>query len=347
MKKILSSIVILVLVLTSSFILTSYYSYDYTESYQPIYTDDGSQTVFIPGQYVFGNHYHRYNCGEECNTYNLTSITLEEAVKRDYIPCPYCNPPRLEKSSISSVFGGNSLGLIIIISLFALLIIIIILLTVLLLRTKRKNSNTADTKDSGNKISSDTKKSKRLFQKNISDAKTNKHKGIIKLKKSKYNIKLIMTWILCIIAPITIIFLVNLILVIIQGNIGMDNAFILGGIPQLLIFGAFISLGMFLTRKYKREKYKNIELEVSEYGSWCCPVCNTDNLYTKKCEKCNFEPVFANAVKKEKLIKFPNGGWVCPKCKITNGNYDICTNCWTDRRDETFQTVVPPSNYES
>lgn len=153
------------------------------------------------------------------------------------------------------------------------------------------------------------------------------------MKKSKYYTKLIITWVLCIIAPISIIFLIDLVLAIVQSNIGMESAFILGALPQFIIFGAFISLGIFLTRKFKREKYKNTEVEMTEEGSWTCPICNSSNLFKNKCEKCGFLPIFTNDNQNVNLIIFPNGGWVCPKCKRTNGNYDICTNCWTDRRD--------------
>ena len=35
----------------------------------------------------------------------------------------------------------------------------------------------------------------------------------------------------------------------------------------------------------------------------------------------------------KKIKLFPNGSWICPKCKRTNGNYDICETCNTNRMD--------------
>lgn len=158
------------------------------------------------------------------------------------------------------------------------------------------------------------------------------------MKKSQYYIRIALTWILCIIAPTAIIFIINFILAIIQYNIGMSAAFVLGALPQWLIFGAFISLAIFITNKTKnkyhntlKQKYLITPITKTNEGDWFCPICGTFNI-KDDCQKCKFVPIFGQT-EQPKLNILPNSNWVCPKCGRENGNFDICTSCWTDRRE--------------
>ena len=72
----------------------------------------------------------------------------------------------------------------------------------------------------------------------------------------------------------------------------------IGAIPTILIYIPFFFLCPIIINKYskdkiqsKKSKMNHSKVELHKDGSWRCPVCNTDNLYTKICENCDFEPV--------------------------------------------------------
>lgn len=66
-------------------------------------------------------------------------------------------------------------------------------------------------------------------------------------------------------------------------------------LSQSLGFILFFVIGLILfivgkiTRANAMKRYAHITIRAMN-GSWQCPICRSDNLYTSQCEKCHFTP---------------------------------------------------------
>mgnify|MGYP001529137188 CR=1 FL=1 len=61
------------------------------------------------------------------------------------------------------------------------------------------------------------------------------------------------------------------------------------GFILFFVIGLILFIVGKITRANAMKRYAHITIRAMN-GSWQCPICRSDNLYTSQCEKCHFTP---------------------------------------------------------
>lgn len=301
MKRATICILSILFVFSSMIFLTSYT------------TTDGTEIVYITD---YGTKYHTENCGSLWNSSN--KITLEKATQQGYKPCNRCNPPVLEETytyadneNEEEIYTNDndsleffSQPLYYQVSLWIILGLIIVFFIVIVLR--------------------------HYISRNKPDYVYSTFTAIAS-------------------------FLVASVLIYLYALSVISSGFNSVGLIVIIMFLILPVFTFIVFTKEAKEQYYEYQYEklksnprktdeeiidslIAEYEdaqTYANPrtrTAITSRDYVKlqmMKEKINRDKI-ENIIE---LVRLPNGGWICPKCGRENGNYDICTSCWTDRRD--------------